>query len=362
MDIEKIDKNFVDHKPDENGMVWYNALEAPFEVFGVSFDKEMGRLMRMPQKVAASVNDGVKSLASCTAGGRVRFYTDSDTVAIRSTLNSVSRMSHMAFTGSAGYSLYADLDDGTDRWAAMYVVDQKEDKVNISRVVSENVRRLSKRVVGYTLFMPLYSGVTDLEIGVKEGSVIAKSGLSYRDIKPVLYYGHSITQGACASRPGADCNSIISRRLNVDFINLGFSGSARGEQTMSDYLATFDPSIFFLDYDWNAPTVEHLAATHYPMYATIRNARPDTPIVFMTSTDYETHLATADMRYDVIAETYSRGIAAGDKHLYLVDGRRLMDGPERDDCTVDGCHPTDLGFRRMADRLTPLIARILDIG
>lgn len=108
-----------------------------------------------------------------------------------------------------------------------------------------------------------------------------KQAPKYAVKKPVVYYGSSITQGACASRPGNCYESILSRRLDCDYINLGFSGSAKGEDAIVDYIIGLDMSVFVMDYDYNAPTPEHLEKTHSKMFKAIRAEHPTLPIIIM---------------------------------------------------------------------------------
>jgi hypothetical protein len=123
------------------------------------------------------------------------------------------------------------------------------------------IRFETRRKREITINFPLYSSVSALYIGLEENAVVEPSA-GYKNKKPMVFYGSSITQGACASRPGNSYANIVSRTLGIDHINLGFSGNAKGEQTMADYIASLDMSVFVYDYDYNAPDPEHLQNTH----------------------------------------------------------------------------------------------------
>jgi len=179
---------------------------------------------------------------------------------------------------------------------------------------------------------------------------------SYRNSRPMVFYGSSITQGGCASKPGDSYQAIISRALNLDYINLGFSGNARAEKSMADYISSLDMSIFVYDYDHNAPSPEYLKETHERMFLTIREKHPDLPIIMMSRPRYNITPDTA-ARLAIIKETYERAIARGDKNVYLITGRELM-AICKNDGSVDGTHPTSFGFYSMAQ---PLIHRISEI-
>lgn len=130
---------------------------------------------------------------------------------------------------------------------------------------------------------------------------------------------------------------------------------------MARYIASLPMSAFILDYDHNAPSVEHLLATHERFYKIVREAQPELPIVMVSMPDYDRDPEMAAARRAVIVRTYARALEAGDRHVYYVDGQSLFGDTDRDMCTVDGCHPNDLGFLRMADRLEPVLRHALNL-
>ena len=207
------------------------------------------------------------------------------------------------------------------------------------------------------LQMPLYAKVESFYIGLSKGSTLEGWSEGYTREKPIVFYGSSITQGGCAATSGSDYASRISRRFDSDYINLGFSGSARGEDVMMDYIAGLDMGMFVYDYDHNSPSPEHLEKTHYKGYAKVRAAHPDVPIVMITRPDF-IDKGEFVARRNVVAATYQRALDEGDKNVYFIDGQKEFATFIRDECTVDGCHPNDLGFYRMAEVLGTVIEEI----
>ena len=214
----------------------------------------------------------------------------------------------------------------------------------------------SKKLRYITINFPPYSRVTELLIGIKDDATLGE-GLKYKDVPPIVYYGSSITQGGFVSRPGNGYQNMICRRNDIDFINLGFSGSGKAEDAMIEYLASLDMCAFVCDYDHNAPSVEHLENTHYKLYEAIRKAHPDVPYIIISKPDFDSNYDTSIPRRNVIFDTYRKARANGDRNVYYVDGASIFRGPYEDSCTVDGTHPNDLGFALMADAVEAELIR-----
>ncbi len=345
MDISKIDKNFqLETRLNEPDLVYHNVLNEPFKIYGVTY--EDNRFVRMPGEIARAVNDGVAYLYANTAGGRIRFITDSPFIAVNCKTNSPGKMSHIPVTGSCGMDLFVNNSHvGTYTPPFDFTTGY------------EGLHRIS--VTGeyeVTINMPLYCGVSELYIGLKKGSII-KEPTPYNQIAPVVYYGSSITQGGCASRPGNCYQNIIHRKLNIDYINLGFSGSGRAEDIMIDYLASLNMSVFVMDYDHNAPNLEHLKNTHEKLYRGIREKHPSLPIIIITKPDI--HGPSCLARCDFIRSNYERFVQEGDKNVYFIDGSTFFADPSL--CTVDTTHPTDLGFYFMAEKIGKMLTKALGL-
>ncbi len=184
----------------------------------------------MPDDIANAVNEGVGILNHNTAGGRVRFRTNSAYVAIKAVMPFISVMPHMTLTRSTGFDLYID-QNGKSTYCKTFMpsLDIKDGYESVINFSDNQERDL-------TINFPLYSDVSNLFIGLQQDAIIT-TGDDYRYPHPIVYYGSSITQGGCASRPVTCYTAIIFRHLNCDHINLGFAGNAKGEDRMTDYIA-----------------------------------------------------------------------------------------------------------------------------
>ena len=348
MDISKVDRNFeVKTQIKKDDIVFYDVEAAPFKLYGVM--REGKNFRRLPEKIAKATSEGVHHLHAQTAGGRVRFVTDSPYIAVVAEYSAVGKMPHFPFTGSIGFDLYS----GTRYFRTFVPPVTTEDHLESVVELKEKVER------EYTLNFPLYSEVTKVYIGLQEGSVL-KAASDYSAELPIVYYGSSITQGGCCSRPGNAYQNIITRELNVDHINLGFSGSAKAEDVMADYVAGLDMLAFVYDYDHNAPTVEHLEATHERMFKKVRAAHPDLPVLMLTRPKYYL-TEEEEQRLAVVRKTYENALAAGDKNVYFIPGPDLLNDFVREAALVDNCHPTDAGFISMADVVGKKLKEILSI-
>ena len=347
--ISDIDKNFtVKSEIKRDGLKFHSVFEDAFSVHGVMY--ENGCFCRMPQDIADRVNDGVKVLNPNTAGGRIRFITDSDYVAVNVKYNGVGKMPHFAITGSAGLDMY--LNDGSGEIYAGSFIPPFDVKDRFESVID-----IGKKERLITINMPTYSGVKELYIGLRDGCVLKKAP-AYPNALPVVFYGSSITQGGCCSRPGNTYQQILSRELDLDYINLGFSGSAKAEDVIVDYISALKMSVFVYDYDHNAPTAEHLAATHEKMFKKIRAAHPELPVIMLTRPKF--HLAgDEDERLEIVKRTYENAVQAGDKNVYFIPGTELIKEAFRETATVDNCHPNDSGFLSMAMSLKPLLSELI---
>ena len=349
MEISQLDKNFrVDSKIEKEDLKFYDITSDPFQIHGVFY--ENGCYRRMPEEVAKTVSPGVKLLHIRTAGGRVRFRTDSPYIAVYVELPMVSRMPHCALSGSAGLDLYVR-EGGIQRYIKTFIP-----PLDMENSFESVVDLPEGKMQEYVLNFPLYSAVSKLYVGLSENATV-EAPTPYKLAKPVVFYGSSITQGGCASRAGNCYQNFISRRLDMDYINLGFSGNAKAEVEMAEYIKNLDMSAFVYDYDHNAKTIEYLAETHERMFRIIREANPELPIVMMPRPKYRL-TPGEEKRAAIVRTTYENAIAAGDKNVYFIESRTLMQ-LAGDNGTVDGTHPNDLGFASMAQAIGDVLEKIL---
>lgn len=334
---------------------YYEATQ--FKVIGQPVPDEPRVYTRMPDSLKGKVRDALWNLGQNTAGMAVRFRSDARQIGVRWKNHSVFNMNHMTATGIRGLDLYCLQDH--DQWVFVNSAKPQGRLVNKSKII-EN---LDGKEHEYMLYLPLYEGIDSLEIGVEEGATIDKPRVALpAENKPVVWYGTSITQGGCASRPGMAATNIVERRLNRVVVNLGFSGNGKLDPEVAEIMARHDAGLYIMDMLPNC-TSDLINEKIGRFYSILRKAHPDTPILLVENPIFPPTRFDSEMRKTIneknatLAKFYKKFRAAGDKNVYFVSSADMI-GTDNEG-TVDGIHFTDLGFERCADYMTPIIKRHL---
>ena len=331
-------------------MKWYHLTDPALSLEGLALsDREGRRYWRLPADVIDQVNSGVSEVAKFPSGARVRFATDSRRIALCAVVGPAGYIKNVGAIGKCGLAGYVD---GEWHYVVYPVASDAEEMTG--------AYDLDGKMHEHTVYLPLFTPLYDLMIGLDDDTQV-KPPRPYAVQKPIVFYGSSITNGASATHAGNAYVSIVCRRLDASFLNLGFSGSARGEESIARYIAGLDMSLFVMDYDHNAPDAAHLEATHERFFRIVREAQPDLPIALISKPDFDIDPEGNAARRAVIRRTYEHALAAGDARVRFIDGETLFGTTERRDCLVDGTHPNDLGFRRMANAITPVLRELLGL-
>ncbi len=347
-----IDKNMIVNRTiGDVQAAWYDVKTAPFSLYGFCEP-----FRRVPALVADATSESVSKLSQESAGGRVRFSTDSPFIAIRATFRAVGRSSHLTLISSAGFDLYTESEYGSR------FIKEFRMPLDMTDCYEQIIPVEGGKMRSYTIHFPIHSVVESLEIGLAPQAALGEA-LPYRNIDPIVIYGSSIVHGTAATRPGLAYPAILARELNIDVQNLGFSGNAKGETAIARWMAELPMSIFISDYDHNAPTPEHLLETHHRLYELIREKKPDVPYIMISRPNFLTnHQRKEDIfrRRDIVMSSYLKAREKGDKNVYFIDGMSFFVAPHSFDFTVDHIHPGDAGFIRMADSIGTIIRFILE--
>ncbi len=328
----------------------YSYKDHPVKVFGVADFEKTGKIQRLPDELIEKI-PRLSKLGRRCPGARLCFRTDSKSIKIRITFESLSMDVGMSIYSCQSAAVYAG-DRPNSRFLGLINPKDYTQKCFEKTVTKENI------LEDVIVWLPRNEVISDIEIEIDDEAVMAEP-TPYKNAKPILYYGSSITEGGCCESITSGYNAIISRHLDVDYYNFGFSGNAKGDLHMAEYIAGIDMSIFVYDYDHNAPSPEHLASTHEPFFTVIRKRNPDLPVIMMTRPAIA-YSETDKRRREIVFTTYQNALKAGDKNVYFIDGESFYGEYDRELCTVDRTHPNDLGFYRMAQVVEPVIKSLLD--
>jgi lysophospholipase L1-like esterase len=338
---------------EKTGMLWYDAKLLTIEGKGWAETEEF--YDRLPPHAQGKVPEHVWNLSKRSAGLAVRFITNSPRIRARWKVGSNLAMPHMPATGVSGLDLYVRW-RGKWRWAGMGKPTSENNEAMLVDSAADGRHE-------YLLYLPLYNKTLSLQIGIPSGYVLTNPGP--RAAKPICVYGTSIVQGGCASRPGLAHVAILGRKLDMPTINLGFSGSGKMEPEMAKLLAELDVSAYVLDCLPNM-TVEMVRERFEPFVQTLRQARPETPIVLVEHVPHGGEAFLPGRRTNV--ERMNRTLrlihrdlqAKGVTGLSYVPYDQLLgtDG----EGTVDGVHPNDIGFLRFADAMEPTLRQVVGAG
>ena len=358
--LAKYDKNMVSSNVESDTMNYYDPLKNDvFIIEGLPWVKENANYFRLPEKYIHNVSEAVEWLSKMPSGGQIRFKTNSTKISLRIKNFGDYQMCHMTACGQQGADIYYK-NNKTYKFFSVTKFEEPSD--NFESVI---FYQDDKKYHEFIINLPLYEGIENILIGIDKDATILKA-TPHKNKGKIVVYGTSITQGGCASRPGMAFTNILSRKLDIEFVNLGFSGSGMGEPIIGDILSDInDARMFILDYEANGGCTSSLQDNMNTIIDKIRVKHPLIPIIVKTKSPQATEIFTKkDINhrqelYLFQKELVNKRQELGDKNIYFVDGRKDFGNKDIDEMTVDGLHPTDLGFYMMAKYLYPVIRKIL---
>lgn len=302
---------------------------------------------RLPIDLKSEIRKEVWDLGLNSAGLAIRFSSNSKCLGAQWRLLNNFHMAHMPGTGIRGIDLYV-LDEGEWRFVGTAQPNGKESRNIFFRNGDGSDRE-------YLAYLPLYDGVEKLEIGIDSTATIRGPKVkTFKDKKPILFYGTSITQGGCASRPGMCYTNILGRWLQCETINLGFSGNARMDSALAKAIIKVDAKKYVIDCLPNC-TQQIIRDSGYVFLSTLAKSRPEVTIYMVENVYFSDRRVNTKTMSDLIEknrlwrELYKRLRGEGYKNLKYIPAKNLV-GID-DEHSVDGAHFTDLGFYRMASSL-----------
>ena len=340
--------------------LWYTADAPFFRLSGFAFRKKGEEFRRF--EAGVPLPPAVESLGLHTPGGQLSFMTDSPFIRIKFAPRRESHLSVNTRIGAAGFDLY--MGKPGEKQFFCGVTRLKLGETAFDLMLADD---LKWGMMEYTLNFPLYAGVEYLELGFDEKASF-RAPTPWIDDRPIVIYGTSIIHGGCANRPGMMLTNILSRRLNRPFLNFGFSGNGKGEPEVFTQLARIrKPLMYLLDYGPNV-NAETMINTLPGGIDILRQSHPDVPILVVSKHHYICEFVqTGSLKSrleDVVRMTafqkkeVARRRKLGDENIHFASGDWSY-MKEWTEFTVDGVHPTDLGFYMQADMIGKHIKKYL---
>ncbi|MBM3402736.1 MAG: hydrolase [Bacteroidetes bacterium] len=335
---------FSQESTNKDQTVYYGKESFLIEGTGVAESEKESPYDRLPASYKDKVRKPVWDLSKNSAGISLRFNSNSSSVKVKWALLNDTKMNHMAETGIKGVDLYCKV-NGIWTYVNTGRPTAKENEASLISGLSPAERE-------FKLYLPPYDGTTKVEIGLESGSTITKPAADKK--LPIVFYGTSILQGGCASRPGMVFTSIISRKLNVDCINFGFSGNGRMDPPMAELISGIKASYYVIDCLPNM-TAKMVTDSVIPLAKTIRSKNSNTPIVFVENVEYTRTIFQASLlnsmneKNQALRTEFDKLVKGGMKDFIYISAAGSI-GTDYEG-TVDGTHLTDLGYLRYADYL-----------
>ena len=337
-----------------DSLKYVNANE--LQLIGKGFTDTQSRYERLPARLEGKTRPGLWWLSKNCSGMAIRFRTNSPVIAAKWTVTGDVVMNHFAPSGIKGLDLYCFKNK---RW--QFVNSARPAGKSTSAIIINHMEESDKE---YMLYLPLYDGLANLEIGVKSSATIDNPRIdSPRKDKPVVFYGTSITQGGCASRAGMAYPNQLSRMLDRQIINLGFSGNGQLDLEVAEAMAGIDASCFVIDCLPNV-TVAQMEEKYARFLAIIREKNPNVPILLVETILFphmyfdQTVYVLLQEKNKKLTEIFADQKKKGDRNISYMKADRLIGNDF--ESTVDGVHLTDLGFLRISQNMYPVIRKLIN--
>ena len=351
------DRVAVDRDPSDRAggatVRWITFPDERLQVCGLPWLEENGpHWWRLPKRAAEKLPPAVARLMRFPTGARIRFSSDTSRLQIRLKASPTLSFGHMSPIGSRGLDAYVD----RTYWSSATVTQEGEQELTFFQGAEGGPKEIC-------IYLPSFQEVTVLAVGVDAGAEVGPPA-PFAERLPIVFYGSSIAQGACASRPGMSYEAILARRLDADYVNLGFSGSGKAEPEVVELVSRVEACCYVFDLGKSYRTQP--ADVYAEMLRKIRADHSGVPIVcvtpiFSTRELYDTGYAElSEYVRRAVATAAGQRIESGDREVQLIDGLELL-GPADADAFQEGVHPSDLGFALVADRLEPTLRKILRV-
>ena len=341
--------------------IWHNPMDCDSvpALCGRAFNTEIGKnYHRLPKRFSSQVRADVWNLSCQSAGLSLRFYTNATQISVKYKVKGGYSMPHMPATGVSGVDLYTIDCNGKTAWC--------EGKWSFGDTIRYEFKELSYHNLHnkgneFRLYLPLYNEVTSMYIGIPAGNEF--HFISETGERPVVVYGTSIAQGACASRPGMAWTNYMQRITDTPVVNLGFSGNGQLEEPLFKALSEISAQLYIIDCMPNM-TGERTALIQERIKAGVKMLREhnNTPILLIEHDGYMGGEASNARKKEYektnqeLRSVYEQLCNDGITNLHYLTQKELG---LNSDSQVDGVHASDWGMAMYAKSIGKKVNHIL---
>ena len=370
----------------------FDPIDVGAEVHGSGWESLAGRFVRLEDSAEGLVRKPVWDLSRNSAGLSLVFRSNTRRLELSFDVFGWKGMNHMPATGVSGVDLFAYKPDGEELWcAAKFMPQFKEEYIEVpatgsqtataqtsstpssAQTTTAQARTVRVTRVAYCfeqidyeegceeyewhLYLPLYNTVENFRMAVEEGCRLEWVPRDER--QPIVVYGTSIAQGACATRPGMAWTNLVERELRYPVVNLGFSGNGKLEAELFALLDQIDAGVYIIDC---LPNIKVTDNFEEKLEAGIKLLREhhSCPILVV---DHSGHTNDRTNLSRCFPDELNRRQAAlvkrlrkeGIKQLYYLTRNEIAWDK---DSMVEGIHPNDRGMMQQAEAVCGKLRQI----
>lgn len=294
---------------------------------------------------------GENEQVRCSAGLAVLFRTDSPVISVKGEYGYYNMGPNTMGIALRGFDLYIKRDGEWVYAASKTGNPGKDDNVVLIKGMDNSMKECM-------LYLPIYSEMYSVKIGVREGSVIESLESPFRH--RIAIFGSSYTQGISISRPGMSYPMQFMRHTGLQLLSLGCSGNCKMQPYFADVLADTDVDAMIFD-AFSNPSAELIRERLFPFIERMKESHPGIPLIFMQTIyregrnfDIESN-RVEQAKMDMAAELMKEAVKKYDDVYFIIPDT----GENARESSVDGTHPSDMGYLGWARSIEKPILKIL---
>ena len=287
-----------------------------------------------------------------STGLAVMFKTDSKIIKVLGNYGELYNGVSTNILSHRGYDLYI-MKNGTWLWAgaACPPVGKEDMSVNLISGMDGSLHEC-------LMYLPIFSELRGLKIGVIKGSILAPLESSFRH--RIGIYGSSFTHGASTGRAGMTYPAIFSRRTGIQLVNLAMSGHCTMQSYAVEVLKDADVDGFIFD-TFSNPSPNVIKSRLFPFIEEIQSTHDNVPLIFQRTIrrenrNFDKVLDAEETERIHVADSMMAIACKKYKNVYYIYPNASEKNHE---ASIDGTHPSNYGYELWEASIEKKIVRIL---